>query len=122
MFGLVAHAHRQIACFSAGQKRPFARRPSSLTMEVSMEKSGMRCPFVYAKGQRCKGHVVGVQGYGPRFDGQMRVRKVRFWCSDKDDHTGTTFGTWGKERMEFYPDQLPDDLREATAEWLRQGP
>lgn len=87
-----------------------------------MEKSEMRCPFVNAKGHRCEGHVVGVQGYGPRFEGRMHVRKIRFWCSDKGDHTGTSFGNHGKERMEFYPDKVPGDLREATTEWLKQGP
>ena len=33
------------------------------------------------------------------------------WCSDKDDHAGTVRSWAGKERMEFYPDRIPEDLK-----------
>lgn len=77
-----------------------------------MDKAKLRCPFVYANGRRCEGHVYQARAYGPQRDGHLiEVRKVRFWCSEKGDHVGTARGFWGKERMEFYPDQIPEDLK-----------
>jgi len=68
----------------------------------------MQCPFVYASGRRCAGTVRQARAYGKhRFfeAGDIHdIKKVRLWCSEKDDHAG--FGREGKERMEFYPDEL----------------
>ena len=53
------------------------------------------CPFVYANGRRCTGHIQRAKVYGPRGpDGavdRFRVRKYRLWCSEKWDHTGGGF-------------------------------
>ncbi len=38
------------------------------------------------------------------------MRKCRVWCSLKGDHAGILSSYEGKQRMEFYPDQLPADL------------
>jgi len=67
------------------------------------------CPFVYASGRKCPGHVNRVRAYGP-IDGEGGLRVVKkygLWCSEKDDHAGVVSGWVAKERMEFYPDNLP---------------
>lgn len=77
-----------------------------------MDKSAdPQCPFVYANGHRCEGHVTNVRFYGNLKYGYPGVRKVRLWCSDKGDHAGAVSGWASKERMEFYPDKIPADLK-----------
>ena len=72
----------------------------------------LQCPFVYANGKRCTGHVMGWRKYGGEtFE---RCRKVRLYCSEKYDHAGVASGFVEKERMEFYPDKLPDEIRDAV--------
>lgn len=71
-----------------------------------------RCPFVYSNGRRCCGTVYNVRFYGNPKYGSAGVRKIRMWCSDKDDHAGTVSSWVSKERMEFYPDKVSDDLRD----------
>lgn len=69
------------------------------------------CPFVYANGRKCGGHIVNWRLYGGA--SFVTTRKVRLWCSEKDDHEGSVFNGSGK-RMEFYPDQLPKPTRDAV--------
>jgi hypothetical protein len=70
------------------------------------------CPFVYANGKQCTGYVYRWKTYGgDRFE---TARKVRLWCSEKDDHEGAVSSWAGKERMEFHPDKLPKAIREAV--------
>ena len=70
------------------------------------------CPFTYADGRKCKGHVTHFKAYGPVRNGELsEVRKVRLWCSERYDHQGAVRSWASKERMEFYPDQLPAYLR-----------
>ena len=45
------------------------------------------------------------------------VRKYRLWCTDKGDHCGILSTFEGKERMEFYPDDLPVETLDAR--WRR---
>jgi len=78
-------------------------------------KQMIPCPFVYSTGEKCPGHISGWQVYGPGMrNGEtvpfQKARKVRLWCSVGHDHQGpiSTFET--KERMEFYPNQLPAGL------------
>jgi hypothetical protein len=71
------------------------------------------CPFVYANGRRCTGHIRRAKAYGSRgHDGRLRVKKYRLWCSEKDDHAGVVSGFEGKQRMEFYPNQLPEGVED----------
>jgi len=82
------------------------------------EHEPLPCPFVYANGKRCKGHVRRVRAYGRAGrNGLIRpekVRKYRFWCTEKDDHAGMPGGGYeGKIRMEFYPDQVPTEYLDA---------
>ena len=71
-----------------------------------------RCPFVYANGCRCCGEVSDVRFYGKLHQGYPGVRKVRLWCSEKDDHAGAVSDFISKERMEFYPEHIPADLKD----------
>jgi len=80
------------------------------------------CPFVYAKGKRCTGHVVEVRVFkadvswslnkntgeweGPHI-GQLRSH-CHLYCSEKGNHAG--FDRPDSEQMKFFPDQLPEEL------------
>jgi len=78
------------------------------------------CPFVYANGKKCGGFVFKWRVYGKtQRNGRVRpehVRKIRLWCTEKNDHAGILHTFEAKTRMEFYPDQLPDHLYEAIME------
>jgi hypothetical protein len=75
------------------------------------------CPFVYADGRKCPGHLYRARAYGPRgpdgFVERSLVKKYRLWCSEKGDHAGAVSDFASKERMEFYPDRLPRGVEEA---------
>ena len=69
----------------------------------------MKCPFVYANGRHCSGEIWQARAYGKNRYGvvaEHNIRKIRLWCSEKDDHAGVVSSFEGKERMEFYPDDL----------------
>ena len=75
-----------------------------------------RCLFTYADGRQCWGTVYRARAYGPIRDQQSvertDVRKYRFWCDLKDDHAGAVSSFAAKERMEFYPDELPPGMED----------
>lgn len=77
-------------------------------------ESTIPCPFVYADGRACAGTIFRAVAYGPRnkldIVERHRVRKYRLHCSEKGDHAGAVPSWEGKQRMEFYPDQLPGGL------------
>ena len=88
-----------------------------------MDYPPIPCPFVYANGKRCTGHVRRAKAFGPvrKFGGRLPrayVRKYRLWCTEKDDHCGILATFEGKERMEFYPDDLPVETLDAL--WGRE--
>jgi hypothetical protein len=69
----------------------------------------MQCPFVYSDGHRCTGEVSQARAYGKNHYGaveEQNIKKIRLWCSQKGDHAGAVSSFVGKERMEFYPDEL----------------
>jgi hypothetical protein len=76
-----------------------------------MSVATIDCPFTYANGEKCQGHIYRARAYGPKrgefYVTRENVRKYRLWCSIKEDHAGAAHGFEGKERMEFYPDKLP---------------
>ncbi len=72
------------------------------------ESESLRCPFVYATGKQCTGKIVEARVYGPLIDGKVEPRKYRFFCSDGWDHQGAVSSHETKERMEFYPRELPE--------------
>lgn len=75
------------------------------------EPKQIPCPFVYANGRACGGFIRRARLYGGR--GFHNVRKIRLWCSEKDNHAGAINSFEGKRRMEFYPDQLSEEILEA---------
>jgi hypothetical protein len=69
----------------------------------------MQCPFVYADGHQCSGQVRQARAYGKQRLGlvdEQNIRKIRLWCSEKNDHAGVVSDFVAKERMEYYPDDL----------------
>jgi hypothetical protein len=68
----------------------------------------MDCPFTYSDGRKCTGTVYRAHAYGRNNHGLIEaedhIRKIRLWCSEKDDHAGPVSSLGSKNRMEFYPD------------------
>ena len=78
------------------------------------------CPYDYAKGKRCTGHIVGVEAFKADISWVLRDgRWVLNWgqprshfhllCSERHSHAG--FSRPDSDQMKFYYDQLPDALR-----------
>lgn len=77
------------------------------------------CPFVYANGKVCTGHIIRIEAY--KADVQWELDKQGEWefafsprshyhlyCSEKGSHSG-----WKQEddsRMKFYLNELPDEV------------
>ena len=75
-----------------------------------MTYTALECPFVYANGKKCPGRIVDWCLYGgASFE---TTRRVRLWCSEKDDHEGSRKSF--PRRMDFYPDKLPKLICEAV--------
>ena len=76
------------------------------------------CPYVYASGKTCSGHVVGIEAYKAdvswtlcdgswTFDFSPRSH-YHLTCSEKGNHTG--FGREDSDQMKFYLEELPTEL------------
>jgi hypothetical protein len=91
-------------------------------MEVDQ---GEPCPFVYAKGKKCTGHVVRIEAFKADLswlradDGKwsFAVGEPRshyhLYCSEKGNHAG--YGKPDNEAMKFYHQNLPPALQKAIA-------
>jgi hypothetical protein len=94
--------------------------PNNVLDQATQDRpADIPCPFVYASGKQCTGHIVRIEAYKADLrwtqlddgtwtfsTGQPRSH-YHLFCSAKDNHAG-----WGKEdRLKFYYDQLPDSLR-----------
>ena len=83
------------------------------------------CPYVYAKGRRCTGHIVGVEAF--KADLSWTRQEDGSWsfhyseprshyhlvCSEKGNHAG-----WGRpdaEAMKFDFRELPPELQAAIS-------
>jgi hypothetical protein len=69
----------------------------------------VKCPFRYANGHSCSGEIRQARAYGKNRYGvvaEYDIRKIRLWCSEKDDHAGAVSSFASKNRMEFYPNEL----------------
>ena len=57
---------------------------------LAKKRGPISCPFVYANGRKCEGHIYRARAYGPHRTGSYperhSVKKYRLWCSEKDDH------------------------------------
>lgn len=86
----------------------------------SQEGDRVPCPFVYARGKRCTGHVVRVEAYKADLEWTLGAdgtwtfstgaprSHYHLFCSEKGNHAGTL--RHDDDRMKFYLDQLPDKL------------
>jgi hypothetical protein len=90
-------------------------KPSSPSGDA-VQEGPIPCPFVYPNGRPCHGFVRMARAYGPHRPGRpisrTEVGKYRLWCSDKDDHAGVLATPEAKQRMEFYPGQLPPGVED----------
>jgi hypothetical protein len=77
------------------------------------------CPFVYANGEKCRGHVVRVEAYranlawaldrnGQWAFGYSPRSHYHVTCSEKGNHA---MGGDDDPRMKFFWDTLPEELR-----------
>jgi hypothetical protein len=84
------------------------------------EQSKIPCPFIYANGKKCEGHVAKVEAF--KADVSWNRREDGTWqfdwgprshyhlsCSLKGNHAG--YDRPDDPRMKFYFEQLPDDLK-----------
>jgi hypothetical protein len=81
------------------------------------------CPFVYANGKVCTGHIVRVEAYKadiawtPDTEGRWHASinqpgsHYHLFCSEKGNHAG--YGRADDSRMKFYLSDLPPALRDA---------
>jgi hypothetical protein len=81
------------------------------------------CPFTYANGKACPGHIVSVEAYkadvawSMNDDGTWQVAIGRprshyhLFCSKKGNHAG--YKRQDDSRLKFYFNQLPEELRQA---------
>ena len=92
------------------RERHGAVRPT----EKGLIMTNIACAFVCANGEKCGGTIYRACAYGPRGkDGvvdEQSVKKYRLFCTLGDDHAGIDKSLTAKERMEFYPDQLPEGV------------
>ena len=83
------------------------------------------CPFVYASGKKCTGHIVRVEAYKADITWEEGAEETwEFWageprshyhmfCSLKSNHAG--YKQEDSSQMKCYYDQLPPELRQAMA-------
>jgi hypothetical protein len=78
------------------------------------------CPYVYAKGKRCTGHIVGIEAYRADLSRSLEGDKWMFSaghprshyhlvCSEKGNHAGSV--RIDSDQMKFWLDKLPEALR-----------
>ncbi|WGM40354.1 hypothetical protein [Caulobacter sp. NIBR1757] len=78
------------------------------------------CPFVYARGETCPGHIVRIEAYKADIawerDGAGQWRfgfgprsHYHLFCSEKGNHAG--FKRQDDPQMKFHWRELPDEIR-----------
>ena len=70
---------------------------------------GYSLPVRLRKRTALPGGIYRARAYGRHHYGIVQegeIKKIRLWCTAKDDHTGAVSNPAGKYRMEFYPDQI----------------
>ncbi len=92
-------------------------------MTRSPEPTGtgrIACPFFYANGKACPGHVVRIEAYkadiewwrdeaGARRFGFAPRSHYHLFCSEKGNHAG--FKRQDDPQMKFHWRELPDEIR-----------
>ena len=77
------------------------------------------CPFVYANGKICTGHITRFEMYHARMRWEnneddwvfsfQEGTHYHLYCSEKGNHAG--FKKGDDYRMKFWYDQLPDEIQ-----------
>jgi hypothetical protein len=86
------------------------------------------CPFVYARGKSCTGHIVRVEAYKADLlwtfkDGRWSFRfseprsHFHLFCSEKGNHAG--YPRRDSDQLKFYWQHLPEELREVLEQGLK---
>lgn len=84
-------------------------------------RAGIPCPFVYANGKGCGGHIVRVEAYKADIEWQIddsgRWRfgfdprsHYHLFCSEKGNHAG--FKRQDDAQMKFHWRELPSQIRD----------
>ncbi|MBO6724292.1 MAG: hypothetical protein JJ911_01345 [Rhizobiaceae bacterium] len=84
---------------------------------MSEDATAIPCPFTYANGKRCPGHVVRIEGYKADLEWRLEGGKWKFghsgprshyhlFCSAKGNHAG--YDREDDPRMKFFASQLPN--------------
>lgn len=88
-----------------------------------MESQTIPCPFVYAKGRKCTGHVTRVEAYKAdlgwtrqpdgtwKFEWDTPRSHYHLFCSEKGNHAG--YARQDSDQMKVYVDRMPDGLWKA---------
>ena len=83
------------------------------------------CPFVYAKGKKCTGHVVRVEAFkadiawrlGDDDEWHFGVGQPRshyhVFCSEKDNHADIR--SQDDSQLKFYYEHLPEQLKKIVS-------
>jgi hypothetical protein len=85
-----------------------------------MEQGRIPCPFVYANGKRCTGHVTRVEAYKADLEWALQPDSTwkfgcaprshfHLFCSEKGNHAG--YARPDNDQMKLYFNQLPEQLR-----------
>jgi hypothetical protein len=105
-----------------GSRESGAGKPVALgvTEPPSDAMARIPCPFVYADGRRCGGHIVRIEAFRAdllwavdgngrwRFDFRPRSH-YHLSCSEKGNHAG--FRRQDPRAMKFWYDHLPEEVR-----------
>ena len=77
------------------------------------------CPFVYASGKQCTGHIVKIETYKADLEWELKddgtwgfghapLTQYHLFCSEKSNHAGYIGSD--SDQLKFYADQLPDEV------------
>jgi hypothetical protein len=94
------------------------------TVAVGNEKPGIPCPYAYAKGRKCKGHIIRIEAYKADLSWELKDGKWVFgygkprshyhvFCSEKNNHARC--GRPDDDHMNFYLQDLAKELLQALS-------
>lgn len=77
------------------------------------------CPFVYANGKACTGHIVKIETFKANLEWELKddgtwgfdfypLTHYHVYCSEKSNHAG--FSRPDSDQLKFYTEQLPDEV------------
>lgn len=100
-------------------------RSEELAIPGADESPPIACPFVYADGRRCKGHIVRIEAYKADLtwladaDGRWSFgfqprSHYHLFCSEKGNHAG--FRRQDPGAMKFWFDHLPEPIQRILEE------